>query len=372
MAHHIPPPKAALPLQSYIERAGHQPAILWFTGLSGAGKTTLASKLGQELFNRGCQTVVLDGDDMRHGLCKDLGFSAQDRSENIRRVAEVGKMFFLQGNIVISTFISPFEKDRLLARELFPKGSFFEVHVDCSLEECIRRDTKGLYQKAISGEIPDFTGISSPYEAPVNPEFRISTHHSSVSEGVTLLVDGLDQAEIFSKKPKDNLIEPFFYKSYRLDCVYGVLTNSVRDEILNFWTANKSIPSSEEAQRRTKEVVFTIRNEQQELVGVNTVYLHPLKEGGVYYMYRTFIRRQDRTNFNLTRFAFWESKKYLKELSVEGAEVKGIALVAENPKLMGKAVRRIFEEGPMRYYGKTPQGLDLWFTNFDDPSALIK
>jgi len=174
-----------------MERAGHQPAILWFTGLSGAGKTTLAGKLGQELFNRGCQTIVLDGDDLRHGLCKDLGFSVHDRSENIRRVSEVAKMFYLRGNIVIATFISPFAQDRKLARELFPKGSFFEVHVDCSLEECIRRDPKGLYKKALAGEISDFTGISSPYEAPAYPEFRIASDQLGVSEGVALLIDGL-------------------------------------------------------------------------------------------------------------------------------------------------------------------------------------
>jgi bifunctional enzyme CysN/CysC len=163
-------------------RNGHGAAVLWFTGLSGAGKTTLARELERRLLAMGCQACVLDGDHVRHGLCRDLGFSREDRSENIRRVGEVARLLFDTGQLVLCTFISPFEKDRARARTLFPAGRFLEAHVKASVEACAHRDPCGLYRRAMRGEIPDFTGISSPYEPPVAPELVLDTERFSVEE----------------------------------------------------------------------------------------------------------------------------------------------------------------------------------------------
>lgn len=156
-------------------RNGHQAAVLWFTGLSGSGKSTIGRLLEQQLFDRGIQTMLLDGDHLRHGLCNDLGFSEADRSENIRRAAEVARLFYEQGNIVICTFISPFAKDRQQVRELIPEGRFLEVWANCDLDTAIARDPKGLYARALRGEIAHFTGINSPYEQPENPEITLHT-----------------------------------------------------------------------------------------------------------------------------------------------------------------------------------------------------
>ncbi|MEX2569755.1 MAG: sulfate adenylyltransferase subunit CysN [Gemmatimonadota bacterium] len=168
-------------------RNAHQAAVVWFTGLSGSGKTTIARALERALFDAGVQTMLLDGDQLRHGLSADLGFSAADRQENIRRVGEVARLFFEHGNIVLCTFVSPYRADREAVRSLLPEGRFLEVHVDTDLETCIARDPKGLYTKAIAGEIRDFTGISSPYEAPENPEVRVDTG----VVGLESIVDGL-------------------------------------------------------------------------------------------------------------------------------------------------------------------------------------
>jgi len=157
------------------KRNGHKAAVLWFTGLSGSGKSTVARKVVGTLFEQGCQVAVLDGDNVRHGLCGDLEFSDRDRSENIRRVGEAAKLFFEQGNIVACTFISPFHEDRNFVRSILPAGSFLEIHVKCDIEVCKRRDPKGLYKKALAGEIKNFTGISSPYEEPANPEIVVET-----------------------------------------------------------------------------------------------------------------------------------------------------------------------------------------------------
>jgi bifunctional enzyme CysN/CysC len=172
-------------------RFGHRSSVLWLTGYSGSGKSTIARGLEKKLFETGCQTMLLDGDNIRHGLCGDLGFSDRDRSENIRRVGEVARLFFEAGHIVICTFISPFEKDRVFVRSLFPAGSFFEVYVKCDLDICRMRDPNGLYQKAITGEIKDFTGVSSPYEAPRNPEITLETDLQSVENSVDLIIDRL-------------------------------------------------------------------------------------------------------------------------------------------------------------------------------------
>lgn len=163
----------------------HQrPCILWFTGLSGSGKSTISNALERALSGMGKHTYLLDGDNIRHGLNKDLGFSDADRIENIRRIGEISKLFIDAGMIVISAFISPFQRDREMVRLLVKEGEFIEVFVDTPLEVCEQRDPKGLYKKARKGEISYFTGISSPYEPPTRPEIRLTTEEDSVEESV--------------------------------------------------------------------------------------------------------------------------------------------------------------------------------------------
>ncbi len=154
---------------------GHKSFMLWLTGLSGAGKSTLAHRIEEMLFERRCRTYVLDGDNVRHGLCRDLGFSSADRHENIRRIGEMGKLMADAGVIVITAFISPFRADRNSIRGLMDEGDFIEVYCDAALDVCEERDTKGLYKKARQGEIREFTGISSPYEPPISPELTVPT-----------------------------------------------------------------------------------------------------------------------------------------------------------------------------------------------------
>jgi len=154
---------------------GHRGAILWFTGLSGAGKSTLAHSVEEQLHRMGCRTFVLDGDNVRHGLCGDLGFSATDRVENIRRIGEVSKLFMEAGVIVLTAFISPFREDRNKVRAMVRPGEFIEIYCQCPIEVCEQRDVKGLYKKARRGEIGQFTGISSPYEAPDSAELVVKT-----------------------------------------------------------------------------------------------------------------------------------------------------------------------------------------------------
>lgn len=156
-------------------RHGHRAAVVWLTGLSGAGKSTIAAHLERTLFGRGVLAAVLDGDDLRHGLCGDLGFSMQDRRTNVRRAAHAARLFFDAGHVVICALISPTAEARAAARAALPDGRFFEVYVRCPLAECRRRDPKGLYAKAARGEIADFTGVSSPYETPAAPEIVIDT-----------------------------------------------------------------------------------------------------------------------------------------------------------------------------------------------------
>ena len=170
---------------------GHQPAVLWFTGLSGSGKSTIANLVERELYERGIRTFLLDGDNVRHGLNRDLGFSDAERVENIRRVGEVARLFVEAGTIVLCSFISPFRAERRMVRELFAEGEFIEVFVDTPLEDCIARDPKGLYVKAQAGEIANFTGVSSPYEAPENAELVIPTHGQDPAEGARAVIDEL-------------------------------------------------------------------------------------------------------------------------------------------------------------------------------------
>ncbi len=174
------------------QQRGHRSAILWFTGLSGAGKSTLANAVNGALFERGLACYVLDGDNVRHGLCKDLGFSDADREENIRRIGEVSKLFLDAGVVVLTAFVSPFKADRDKARALVEAGDFIEIHCAADLGVCEERDTKGLYAKARAGAIKDFTGISSPYEAPENPELKVDTGSQSLETCVAQVIGHLE------------------------------------------------------------------------------------------------------------------------------------------------------------------------------------
>ncbi|MGG0464373.1 adenylyl-sulfate kinase [Priestia aryabhattai] len=173
------------------EQNNHHSFVLWFTGLSGSGKSTVANAVAKALFDKNIRNYVLDGDNVRFGLNKNLGFSAEDRTENIRRIGEVSKLFVDSGQVVLTAFISPFQEDRAQVREILERNEFLEVYVECPLEECEKRDPKGLYKKARSGEIRDFTGIDSPYESPANPEVTINTSTQSVEECVQTVIEYL-------------------------------------------------------------------------------------------------------------------------------------------------------------------------------------
>ncbi|MCL6425747.1 MULTISPECIES: adenylyl-sulfate kinase [Bacillus] len=175
---------------------GHKSCVLWFTGLSGSGKSVLANAVDEKLYRKGIQSYVLDGDNIRHGLNKDLGFQTDDRIENIRRIGEVAKLFVDSGQMILTAFISPFREDRDMVRALFPKGEFFEIYVKCPLHVCEQRDPKGLYKKARNGEIKHFTGIDSPYEAPLSPDFIIESDQTSISDGADLIINALQNRGI--------------------------------------------------------------------------------------------------------------------------------------------------------------------------------
>lgn len=175
------------------KRNGHKSAVIWFTGLSGSGKSTVSVALEKALFNEGKQTYRLDGDNVRHGLNKNLGFSPEDRTENIRRIGEVAKLMVDAGSITVTAFISPYKQDRDNVRAILEDGEFIEVYTKRSVEECENRDPKGLYKKARSGEIPEFTGISAPYEAPDHPEIILDTEHESIDQSVDRVIQYLKQ-----------------------------------------------------------------------------------------------------------------------------------------------------------------------------------
>jgi adenylylsulfate kinase len=180
------------------ERNRHQGAVVWFTGLSGAGKSTMAQLVERELFEQGCHCYILDGDNVRHGLNRDLGFSPEDRTENIRRIGEVANLIRDGGSICLTAFISPYRADRDSARSVCPDGDFIEVYCQCALEECERRDPKGLYKKARAGEIPEFTGISAPYEEPQDAEIVLETDKYTPQECVKQVVDALRKRGVLS------------------------------------------------------------------------------------------------------------------------------------------------------------------------------
>jgi bifunctional enzyme CysN/CysC len=171
-------------LEDRTRRNGHRPRVIWFTGLSGAGKSTIAKQLEKDLFDAGMQVTRLDGDNVRHGLNADLGFSRADRQENIRRIGHIARLLYDTGQIVLCTFVSPYKEDRDAVRSLFPEGDFQEVHVKVSLAEARRRDPKGLYAKVDAGEITGFTGVDEPFEAPEQPELTIETEGQDVSAAV--------------------------------------------------------------------------------------------------------------------------------------------------------------------------------------------
>lgn len=185
--------------------SGHSGCVIWITGLSASGKSTIATELERELIRRGKLAYLLDGDNTRHGLCSDLGFSPEDRRENIRRVGEVVRLFADAGIICITAYISPYRSDRDKARQLVPPGKFIEVYLNAPLAVCEQRDPKGLYAKAHSGEIKEFTGVSAPYEPPLNPELELRTDKMSVAECVAAILAKLDRmSAIIDGAPADD------------------------------------------------------------------------------------------------------------------------------------------------------------------------
>ena len=182
--------------QQKQKHKGHKPALLWYTGLSGSGKSTIANAVEAKLFELGCHTYLLDGDNVRMGLNKGLTFSDEDRIENIRRISEVAKLFVDAGLIVSTAFISPFKADRAQAREIIAEGEFLEVFIDTPIEVCESRDPKGLYKKARAGEIPNFTGISSAFDEPESPELHIKTAENSIEQCAEQIVQYLTSKKV--------------------------------------------------------------------------------------------------------------------------------------------------------------------------------
>lgn len=188
MSSHLTWHNLAITTEDRQKRNGHQSVVVWLTGLSGSGKSTIANAVERKLFQEQYQSYLLDGDNIRHGLNKDLGFTEIDRKENIRRIGEVAKLFVDSGSITITAFISPFREERDYVRKMLQEGQFIEVYVKCPLDVCEKRDPKGLYAKARKGIIPNFTGISSPYEAPVDPELIIETDQQSIEKSANEII----------------------------------------------------------------------------------------------------------------------------------------------------------------------------------------
>ena len=176
----------------------HKSVVLWFTGLSGSGKSTLSHALEERLFNKGCRTFVLDGDNVRHGLNSNLDFSHKDRTENIRRIGEVSKLMMEAGFIIMTAFISPYREDRIAVRNLIPNGDFIEIYCKARLETCEARDVKGLYKRARAGEIKNYTGIDSPYEVPENADLIIDTDQETIEDSVSIILSFLKKKAIIN------------------------------------------------------------------------------------------------------------------------------------------------------------------------------
>ena len=179
--------------------SGHRGCTVWLTGLSGSGKSTIANLMEKALWERGVRSFVLDGDNVRHGLNKDLGFSPKDRTENIRRIGEVAALFTDAGVVNVTAFISPYRADRDIVRKAMPEGCFIEVYTKCELDECEKRDPKGLYKKARAGEIPEFTGISAPYEAPEKPELVVDTTGQTPEQSLAVILGHLEARNYIPK-----------------------------------------------------------------------------------------------------------------------------------------------------------------------------
>ncbi len=186
--------------QHHQEKNQHKSFVLWFTGLSGSGKSTLANAVEKTLFDMDYNVTVLDGDNVRHGLCSDLGFTKDDRHENLRRIGEVAKLFVESGTIVLAAFVSPYREDRELVRSRLPHGDFYEVFCECDLSVCEERDPKGLYKKARSGEIENFTGVSAPYEEPIKPDMVVNTSSLSVEEEVEHIISNIQSKGLIVRR----------------------------------------------------------------------------------------------------------------------------------------------------------------------------
>jgi len=184
--------------QDRQNRNKHKSFVLWFTGLSGSGKSTLANAVEKELFDTNHNVIVLDGDNIRHGLCSDLGFSEEDRKENMRRIGEVSKLFVEAGTIVLAAFVSPYREDRERARSSLPHGDFYEVYCKCDLSECEKRDPKGLYARARKGDIENFTGISAPYEEPIKPDLIVDTNKLTLEQEVEHIFSNLKSKDLIT------------------------------------------------------------------------------------------------------------------------------------------------------------------------------
>ena len=191
--------KSQVNRQHRQSRNQHKSFVLWFTGLSGSGKSTLANAIEKKLFDTNHNIIVLDGDNIRHGLCSDLGFGETDRNENMRRISEVAKLFNEAGTIVITAFISPYLKDRELVRSRLPHGDFLEVYCECDLETCEARDPKGLYARARKGEIDNFTGISAPYEEPIKPDIIVNSSKLTIEQEVDVVIKALIQRDLIAQ-----------------------------------------------------------------------------------------------------------------------------------------------------------------------------
>lgn len=186
------------------ERNGHRGMVLWFTGLPGAGKSTLAHAVEERLFLQGCHTFVFDGDNVRHGLCSDLGFAPAQRAENIRRIGEMARLFVEAGIISLAAFVSPSNTDRERLRNLFALGDFAEIYCNCSLAVCEQRDIKGMYRRARAGEIAEFTGVSAPYEAPLSPELIVDTANRTLNECVEQVLQYVQRADVRHQSSSGN------------------------------------------------------------------------------------------------------------------------------------------------------------------------